>query len=56
MRFVREYGNYKKKNLHYIPEDIRRDICKLIDTIVNRYEKGYITADEALRLIMEAEK
>lgn len=47
-RFVREYANYRKIDGHNPSID---DFNAQLDKIVRMYERGMITADEAMRCL-----
>lgn len=53
-RFVREYCAYKRREvlrLQWIPDYYRELIARNLDNILDKCERGYITPDEAVRLL-----
>ena len=53
-RFLREYCAYKTrevKRVKYIPIDYREKIARNLSEIYNKCNRGFITPDEAIRLM-----
>jgi len=55
-RFVKEYANYKKRNIsnnELMLSEIKDKAVKKINGALRARERELITADETIRLIME---
>lgn len=56
-RFVKEYANYKMSHPVFLPSDKRNEFCVYrIKAAVRSCEKGFITIDEAMQMIADAEQ
>ena len=56
-RFLKEYASYKKeviKNNELIKSDIKENALFKIDKVLSLKEKGFITVDEALKIMIDA--
>ena len=54
-RFMKEYASYTKKavfNSELMNDEIKQKAVKKIDRALNLTEKGLITIDEGMRLIL----
>lgn len=53
-RFIREYANYQKKNVSNIlvNEEHRKEAVRRIDRAVKAREKGLVTVDETIKMIL----
>lgn len=53
-RFIREYANYQKENVSNIlvNEEHRKEAVRRIDRAVKEREKGLVTVDETIKMIL----
>ena len=54
-KFVKEYANYRKENPLFLDEERNALYYHRICNAVRNCEKGFITINEAMRIIAEAE-
>lgn len=52
-RFMKEYASYRKKEYEVFGGVTYADFVEKIDRVVTQYERGFITIDEAMKLIQE---
>lgn len=56
-RFVKEYANYKLANRPFLISDVRNTLyINYIEKAVINCEKGFITINEAMNIIANAEQ
>lgn len=53
-RFVKEYANYRKANPPFLYENEKYWYYYRITCAVINYEKGFITTEEAMQIILTA--
>lgn len=54
-RFMKEYANFQKQSIcngELIKQDIKDKATENVDKALRIYERGLITVDEAMKLIM----
>jgi len=55
-RFIKEYANYKKKSYQrntLLQQEYKDEALNRIDKALKSKERGLITVDEAIRIILE---
>lgn len=56
-RFVKEYASYKLANCPFLPSSVcGQHYIYRINKAVKNYEKGFIVADDAIDMVLNAEQ